>query len=98
MEFPLVLIALAVMAIMSAIAAQRIAPGKARLTMQWGLDGKPNWSLPRSAALAFTPALAAILLGALALGSRAVTTPLPVAAAFIGAHALHLFLLARRGG
>ncbi|MBN9056246.1 MAG: hypothetical protein J0H80_21315 [Rhizobiales bacterium] len=98
MALLLVFATLAVMALMSAIGARRIAPGKARLTMQWGLDGKPNWSLPRPLALAFIPAVAAILLSALAFGGETFGTMLPASAAFIGMHALHLALLARRGG
>ena len=94
----LVCATLAVMVLMSAFAARRIAPGKAPLTMQWGLDGKPNWSLPRGWALACMPAIATILLAALALGGQPFAALLIVAAAFIGAHALHLLLLAKRGG
>jgi hypothetical protein len=97
-ETLLVCATLAVMGLLSAFAARRIAPGKARLTMQWGLDGKPNWSLPRGLALAAMPTLATILLAALALGGQPFASLLIVAAAFIGAHALHLCLLAKRGG
>ena len=44
------------------------------------------------------PAIATILLAALALGGQPFAALLIVAAAFIGAHALHLLLLAKRGG
>ncbi|WP_313192178.1 hypothetical protein [Shinella zoogloeoides] len=94
----LILATLALMALMSGLAVRRIAPGAERLTMQWKRDGRPNWSLPRHAALAFTPVLATAMLALVAIRGGTAMAMLPLCAAFIGAHALHLFLLARRGG
>ena len=98
MPLALILATVALLALMSGLAARRIPPGAERLTMQWKWDGRPNWSLPRNTALAFMPALAAVVLAIVATSGETTTTILPVCAAFIGAHALHLFLLAKRGG
>jgi len=86
------------MAAMSGLAARRIAPGAERLTMQWNREGKPNWSLPRNAALAFTPTLAVLVLAFVAMSGGMIVAILPLCVAFVGAHMLHLVLLARRGG
>ncbi|HVK92115.1 MAG TPA: hypothetical protein VM468_12055 [Mycoplana sp.] len=98
MTFPLALATIAVLVLMSTVAARRIAPGVERLTMQWKWNGKPNWSLPRNGALAVTPALAAVVLAIVALSGETRAAMLLVCIAFIGVHALHLFLLAKRGG
>lgn len=86
---------------MSARADRRLRD-RARLPMQWSLQGKVNWTAPRRIALAFTPMLAALVLSAMALGlgddpaGRA--WPLgTVALGFVGAHALHLWLIGRDG-
>lgn len=97
MMLPLSIATIAVLVLMSAVAASRIAPGAERLTMQWKWNGTPNWSLPRNAALAVTPALAAVVFTIVALRGETAAV-LPACIAFIGAHALHLFLLAKRGG
>lgn len=95
----IIVITVILMVSMSVLAARRIAPRAKRLTMQWNREGKPNWSLPRNAALAFTPALAAVVLIVIAMnGGGMIVAILPVCVAFLGAHALHLILLARRGG
>jgi hypothetical protein len=93
----IIVITLGLMVSMSVLAARRIAPRAERLTMQWNREGKPNWSLPRNAALAFTPALAAVVLIVIAMNGGMIVAILPVCVAFLGAHALHLILLARRG-
>lgn len=80
--------------------------------MRWSLDGSVNWTAPRVVALAFTPVLAAIVLSATAAltwflrprpGQEALAIPTLVfgALVFVGAHALHLRLIAnslRRNG
>jgi hypothetical protein len=50
---------LILMAVLSAVAAQKIGPG-IKVPMQFGFDGKPTWSAPRRFALLFAPAIAAI--------------------------------------
>ena len=87
----------AVLIAMSFAAGRRIAPGQKRLPMQWNLKGEPTWTLPRPLALGFTPALGIIALTGLA-HSRSVdlSVLLTVACGVILAHALHIFLLARR--
>ena len=80
------------LAIMSLLADRHVAPDARRLAMQWKRDGSPGWSLPRGAALAFMPAaLTATLIFAEPDALPVVCIVLPAA------HALHLFLLARRG-
>ena len=84
------------LAAMSLFAARHVAPGAERLTMQWRRDGAPAWSLPRAAALAFMPVLGAVVLAATA--SIAEPDALPVVCVVLpAAHALHLFLLRKRG-
>ncbi|MCF3641457.1 hypothetical protein LXM94_15900 [Rhizobium sp. TRM95111] len=85
------------LALMSLAAGRRIAPRADRLTMQWRRDGTPRWSLPRTAALSFTPALALATLAAVAFAGGSRSALLFVSATFVGAHALHLFLLRKRG-
>jgi hypothetical protein len=78
---------------------------EARLPMQWSLTGDENWTAPRQVALAFTPAIAAILLvattilvmvsGEPRMGQKGLGPPvvLLVGLAFVGVHALHLWLI-----
>ena len=85
------------LALMS-VAANRRFRDRDRLPMQWSLDRKVNWSAPRPIALAFTPALAAVVLIAVALlpaddPAIRFRVLLAVAAAFVGVHLLHLRLL-----
>jgi len=95
----------AVLAAMSAWAARTMS-ADLRLPMQWGLDRRPTWRAPRNVALAFTPVLTALTLIPTALASLlgslegagsgvyfGVLTGMGVS--WIGAHALHLWLLAR---
>lgn len=75
-----------------------------RLPMQWSFTGSVNWTAPRFLALSFTPALAAIVLSVVTIGTI-VSAPRPgqegleiptvilIALGFIGAHALHLRLI-----
>lgn len=101
----LVLGFVAVLAVMSARAARTMSPDL-RLPMQWGFDGRPRWRAPRNLALSFTPCLAALILIPTALASHlgplesaearlyfGVLTGMGVA--WIGAHALYLWLVAR---
>lgn len=75
-----------------------------RLPMQWSLTGEVNWSASRHLALVFTPVLAALTLLCVgltfaiseALGSReSLTATAAVSGCFVGAHALHLYLISR---
>lgn len=74
--------------------------------MQWSLDGSVNWSAPRVVALSFTPVLAGVILLATAALTAfvqpkhgqegfAVPTMIVVALVFVGAHALHLWLIGK---
>lgn len=74
------------------------------LPMQWGLDGHVNWKANRRIALATTPALAALLLGWTAWrgeddhSGQMVVVLLAMAAVFLAAHALHLWLVLHWAG
>ncbi|MDP1873861.1 hypothetical protein [Phenylobacterium sp.] len=91
------------LAAMSLALARRV-PAGAKLPMQWGFKGLPNWSAPREIALSFTPLLAAFTLTPFTLASLWVEPDerltfrivlALVCLGFIVAHALHLYLLAR---
>ncbi len=56
----IIAIALAVLALLSIIAA-RTFPKGARVPMQWGITGKPTWYAPIAFAVSATPVLAAIV-------------------------------------
>jgi hypothetical protein len=84
------------------VRAHRRLPPAARLPMSFGPGGRPGWCLPRRAALAFTPGLAAaVLVSILALpGADPADQALAVmltGAGFVAAHGLYLRLLSRRG-
>jgi hypothetical protein len=92
-----------VLILMSLRADRRFAK-EPRLPMQWSFSGGVNWTAPRRLALAFTPFLAIFILSATVV-STIVFKPRPgqegfevpvisfLALAFIGAHALHLWLV-----
>lgn len=87
---------LGLLALLSLAANHRLA-GRARLPMQWSWRGTVTWTAPRPVALAFTPALAALVLGcALAAGTARPDDAwiiVLVAGAFLGTHLLHLALM-----
>ena len=88
----------AVLVAISVGANQRLG-NLTEIPMQWGLDGKPIWYAPRRLALAFTPAIGAIVLVAVALKTVVAHgkpgTILVVAAAIVLAHLLHLAIMVR---
>lgn len=76
-----------------------------RLPMQWSLTGEVNWSASRHLALMLTPILATLTLlcvglsfiASEALGSReSLTATAAISGCFLGAHALHLYLISRK--
>ncbi|RAK52089.1 hypothetical protein [Phenylobacterium deserti] len=87
--------------------ADRRFRGYDRLPMQWSMTGAVNWTAPRRLALAFTPALGALVLGATAgaallgvpprPGQEALVVPVLImmAAGLLAAHGLHLWLIQR---
>ncbi|WP_028956173.1 hypothetical protein [Sulfitobacter sp. 20_GPM-1509m] len=82
--------------IFSSVVAGNKFPTAARLPMQWGLNGKPTWSAPRTAALTFTPVLAIIVTGFLIVVAGAAThIAAIVVILFFAAHLLHLWLVYR---
>lgn len=104
MQYFVVALAAPAMLIALSRAANRRFSGHDHLPMQWSLGGQVVWTASRRVALAFTPALAAVLLigtaTLLCLG-KVETQPdglwalLIMALAFVGAHLLHLWLLGR---
>lgn len=99
-------LAVAIILVRISVRADRSLPPSTELPMQWGFDGRPTWSAPRKVALAFTPAL--YLLTMLAIGffipvhwgaevPAMLGVAVFVAAAFVGVHLFHLWLI-RRGG
>lgn len=86
--------------VLMSVAANQKFHDRDRLPMQWSLDRRVNWSAPRPIALAFTPALAVVVLIVLLqlLASDPEVqfwTLVAVAAVFVGVHWLHLYLLER---
>lgn len=74
--------------------------------MQWSLDGSVNWTAPRKLALAFLPTLAAGILALLTIAplflpvrsgqeNEVASVTLIVAFAFVGMHALYLWVVAK---
>jgi hypothetical protein len=68
-EIALTLLTLATLIVMS-VRYDRRHRGTAKLPMQWSLSGRVNWTAPRRGALAFTPVLAAIVLGTIQVTAR----------------------------
>lgn len=77
-----------------------------RLPMQWWMDGSVTWTAPRPVALAFTPVLAALCLGAIVgltvfgrtrPGQEHLVIPINVLIALflLSFHAFHLWLMRR---
>jgi len=102
------LVAVITLALLTAMSLRANARFKTerQLPMQWGLDGSITWTASRGVALAFTPALAAICLAAIfalaifgkpRAGQEGLVLPvvIAVAAGFLGAHALHLWMIER---
>lgn len=86
--------------------ANRRFQADTRLPMQWWLDGQVTWTAPRTVALAFTPVLAAVCLGAMVAltaigrtkpGQEHLVVPVNVLGGFVfvGIHVLHLWLMRR---
>lgn len=59
-----------VMGVLAAYANRTVAPGVAKLQMQWSLKGSVNWTAPRTIAFAFIPGLAAIIMAAILLSDQ----------------------------
>jgi hypothetical protein len=89
-------VTLAVMAAIAFWAAQRVTA--ARVPMQWGWDGKPNWYAPRLVGLWLPVGVGALLLGLTAVlpaePGEAWVLPFAVAVVF-AAQLFYLWLLFR---
>ncbi len=97
-RYIVVISAVGVLVLMS-VSANRRLDSLTELPMQWGLDGRPTWYAPRRIALAFTPALGAVVLLAISFKETlGAGLAFVIAAAFVSAHALHLAVLLRRLG
>ena len=87
--------AFAAMIVLS-IAAFLLVPRGARVPMQWGVTGKPTWTLAPGFAVLFVPLFAAAVLAALSLLNSAARASLPsLAMLFLLIHAVHLFFAVR---
>lgn len=102
------IIAVIVVVVMALLArrADRRFRREARLPMQWGPTGGVNWSAPRRLALAFMPAMAAVLLGFIAIllltvppraGQEGLVLPVAMAMGLllIAAQLFHFWLIGR---
>lgn len=97
MALSIALTGVLILALMSVLANRRFVDLQ-NLPMQWSLTGRVNWSAPRAMALAFTPLLALVVLFAAATGLAGdieVWGVAVMAAAFVGLHLLHLWLVDR---
>jgi hypothetical protein len=106
LELLIAVVAVALLALASVWADRRFRQAD-RLPMQWSVAGRINWTAPRRAALAFTPGLGALVLGAVAISVLTSGEPRPgqedlgapvvlvIGAAFLGLHGLHLWLIDR---
>ncbi|MEN2748960.1 hypothetical protein [Sphingomonas sp. T9W2] len=101
-EIAITLLTLATLIVMS-VRYDRRHRATARLPMQWSLSGRVNWTAPRRGALAFTPVLAAIVLGAIQVTARlrpqtpgsdgsVLATLLSASLLLVVVHAIHLRL------
>ena len=91
---------LTILILLATIAASLVASAKLpqadRLPMNWGLTSRPTWSAPRRVALSFTPVLAVLTTGFMMLiAPRDAASAALVAAAFLAAHLLHIWLIKR---
>jgi hypothetical protein len=85
-----------VMGVLAAYANRTIAPDVAKVPMQWSLTGKVNWTAPRVIAFAFIPVLAAVVLSAILLGSRAQNADIALmGGVFLACQLLHITLTQR---
>ncbi|WP_239807231.1 hypothetical protein [Croceicoccus hydrothermalis] len=104
-QFIIALAAIIVMVAMSFRANSRFRDSD-RLPMQWSFGGEVNWTAPRAIALAFTPALATLVLIAASAstvmlepraGQEGMEVPVIVilATGFIAVHAFHIWLIGK---
>ena len=72
-------------------------PKGAQVPMQWTFQGTPTWTLPKMAAVLFTPCLAVMVSGVIVLtagNSERASAVLPlITGSFLFAHVLHLVLV-----
>lgn len=87
---------LIVMGALALYANRVVAPGIAKLPMQWSMTAKVNWTAPRIIAFAFIPVLAAVVMGAILLAGRALISDIALmAGVFLSCQLLHITLTQR---
>jgi hypothetical protein len=90
------ILAIATIVVMGGVAAyanRTVAPGIAKLPMQWSLKGGVNWTAPRRIAFAVIPALAAAVLGAILLSGAAQLSDIAlISGVFLSSQLLHITL------
>ena len=106
-ELVIAIVVVAALAVMSIRASRRLKPAD-RLPMQWSFSGEVTGTARRRLALSFTPAVAALSLCLIVTLTIVASEPrsghadlatavvLLVGTFFIGFHAIHLRLMARK--
>ena len=85
-----------VMGALAAYANRTVAPGMAKLPMQWSLKGSVNWTAPRTIAFAFFPGLAAIIMAAILLSHQVRNADIALmGGVFLACQLLHITLTHR---
>ena len=85
-----------IMAVLAAYANRTVAPGMAKLPMQWSLKGTVNWTAPRAIAFAFVPVLAAVVMAATLLTGAVQTSDIALmSGVFLSCQLLHITLTQR---
>ncbi|MDH4413731.1 MAG: hypothetical protein QE484_10510 [Rhizobium sp.] len=70
MVYVVLAVSIGAMACIAIWAYRNVAPGVARLPMQWSTSGNVNWRAPRLIAVAATPLLMLCLIGVIFVFSR----------------------------
>ncbi len=80
-----------VMGVLALYANRVIAPGVAKIPMQWSLRSRVNWTAPRVIAFAFIPVLAAIVMIGILLAGGAQTSDIAIiSGVFLSCQLLHI--------
>ncbi|MBB3313159.1 hypothetical protein FHT78_004947 [Rhizobium sp. BK196] len=85
-----------VMGVLAVYANRTVAPGVAKLPMQWSLKREVSWTAPRAIAFALIPVLAAGVLAALVQSNQVRNTDIAwMGGVFLACQLLHITLTHR---